>query len=100
VVLSAGSRVLWDGISEQKGIGGTKHRTAERNSAREAASDKLQMPATTKPQMTDIDPPEGNASDSDAASAVQLLSMAKARPSIVHRENWRSKDCAWPNWAS
>ena len=54
----------------------------------------MQVPAVTKPHITATGPPDGRASDSEAANAVHVFRMAKARPSIVHFENERSKD--WP----
>src|SRR5687767_9131177 len=58
------------------------------------------MPAVARPQMTETEPPEGSASEREAARAVQELRMAKARPSMVHRLKVRLKDSPWPSWAS
>ena len=55
---------------------------ADKNSAREAAKHRLQIPAVTNPHIVEVVPPLGNARESDAARAVQELRMAKARPSI------------------
>lgn len=65
---------------------------AERNSPRLAARDKLHIPAVTKPHMTATGPPEGSASEREAARAVHEFNIANARPSIDHLENWRLKD--------
>lgn len=46
---------------------------------------------------TAIGPPEGSARDSDAANAVHEFRIAKDNPNIVHLENCRSKDWAWPS---
>jgi hypothetical protein len=65
---------------------------AERNSASEAARERLQIPAVARPQTTETEPPEGRARDREAARAVQELRIAKARPSIVQRLKVRLKD--------
>lgn len=74
-------------------------RKADSSSARLAAKLKLQIPAVTSPQITEIEPPEGRAREREAASAVQEFRMANDKPNIVHFENCRSKDWAWPSWA-
>ena len=43
---------------------------AERNSARDAARQRLPIAAVTRPQMTELGPPEGRARVREAASAV------------------------------
>jgi len=53
------------------------------------------MPAVTKPHNTATGPPEGKASDRDAASAVQEFRMAKAMPSIERGEKWRFSSESW-----
>ena len=49
-----------------------------------------------KPQMTDVGPPLGRASDNEAESAVQELRIAKARPSIASGEKLRLSSALWP----
>lgn len=73
---------------------------AERNSASEAAKQRLQTPAVTKPQSTLVDPPDGNASPMEAESAVHELRMAKARPSIANGEKFLFSSCFLPRAAS
>jgi len=60
--------------------GGLTH--ADKNSASEAVRHKLQIPAVTRPQMTDVDPPLGRASDKRAQRAVYELRTAITSPSI------------------
>jgi len=55
----------------------------------------LPIPAVTKPHKTATGPPEGRASERDAASAVQELRMAKAMPSIERGEKWRVSSESW-----
>lgn len=73
---------------------------AERNSAREAARHILQIPATMRPHMTELGPPDGKARVMEAARAVQVLRMAKARPSMDIIEKLRLSSCLWPSCAS
>ena len=56
----------------------------------------MQIPAVIKPQMTDVGPPLGKASDNDAESAVQELRMANARPSMASGEKLRLSSALWP----
>ena len=72
---------------------------ADRNSASEAARARLQIPAVTRPQMTEVGPPEGRASEREAERAVQELRMAKARPSMARGEKLRCNSCLWPSLA-
>lgn len=44
------------------------------------------MPAVSSPQITEVDPPLGRASESEEDKAVHEFRMAKARPSIDKRE--------------
>lgn len=69
---------------------------ADRNSARLAARQRLQVPARTRPHRTATGPPDGRANGRPAPRAAQLLRMAKERPSMDHFENCRLKDWAWP----
>jgi hypothetical protein len=69
---------------------------AERNSARLAARHKLHIPAVTRPQMTEVGPPLGRASDKLADKAVQEFKMAKASPSIESIEKFLCNSCLWP----
>lgn len=69
---------------------------AERNSARDAARHKLQIPAVTRPQMTDVGPPLGKASDRLADSAVHEFRMANASPSMESMEKFLCNSCLWP----
>jgi hypothetical protein len=69
---------------------------AERNSARDAARHKLQMPAVIRPQMTDVGPPLGRASERLADNAVHEFKMAKASPSIESMEKFLCSSCLWP----
>lgn len=76
---------------------------ADRNSASDAAKHKLQMPAVTSPQMTLVEPPDGNASPIDDESAVHEFKMAKASPSMDRRLKLRFNSPLCPracNWAS
>ena len=73
------------------------------NSAKEAARHRLQMPAVMRPHITDVGPPEGNASDKDAERAVHEFRMAKAKPSMASGEKCRFNSALWPRaakWAS
>lgn len=72
---------------------------ADRNSASDAARHRLQTPAVTRPQMTEVGPPDGRARERDADSAVQELRMAKARPSIASGEKFRCSSALWPRAA-
>ena len=56
----------------------------------------LHIPAVINPQMTDVGPPEGNASDSDADRAVHEFKIAKASPSIASGLKWRFNSALWP----
>ena len=73
---------------------------ALRNSAREAASARLQIPAVINPQSTAEDPPLGSAKDREADNAVQEFKIAKASPSIDNGEKLRFSSCLTPNAAS
>lgn len=55
---------------------------AESISANDAARHKLQIPAVTKPHITELGPPLGKASDNEALNAVHELRIAKASPNI------------------
>ena len=93
---------------------------ADSISARPAAKHRLQIPAVTRPHITEVGPPAGKARDKEADSAVQEFRMAKARPSMLlhahqvslgkippgqwpHRvEKFRLSSALWPsaaNWA-
>lgn len=56
---------------------------AESISASPAARHKLQIPAVTSPQITELGPPEGRARESEDESAVHEFRMAKASPSML-----------------
>lgn len=76
---------------------------AERNSAREVERHRLKKPAVHRPQITEVDPPEGKARLIDVESAVQELRMANARPSIDNGEKFRFSSCWIPKaarWSS
>jgi hypothetical protein len=76
---------------------------ADRNSANEAASARLQIPAVSSPQITLVDPPEGSASPSDDESAVHEFRIAKASPNMDRRLKLRLSSPLWPSawsWAS
>jgi hypothetical protein len=62
---------------------------AERNSASDAARAKLQIPAVKRPQMTEVEPPLGKASESDIESAVQEFRIANASPNMDTSEKLR-----------
>ena len=53
----------------------------------------------TRPQITEVGPPEGRASEREAERAVQELRMAKARPSMASGEKLRCSSCLWPSLA-
>ncbi len=55
---------------------------ADKNSARLLDKQTLHMPDATNPHNTAEGPPDGNATDNEAESAVHELRIAKARPSI------------------
>ena len=76
-----------------------KEKLTDKNSAKEAAKDKLQMPATTSPQMTASGPPLGRANDILAPRAVHEFRMAKARPSMDNSEKLRCNSCLMPRLA-
>jgi len=69
---------------------------AERNSASDAARQRLQMPATIRPQVTLEGPPLGKANDMLAPAAVHVFRMANARPSIGKNEKLRLSSCLIP----
>ena len=73
-----------------------KETYADRNSANEAARHKLQTPAVINPQITDVGPPLGRASDRLADNAVHEFKMAKASPSIESMEKFLCSSCLWP----
>lgn len=53
--------------------------------------------------MTDVGPPEGNASDKDAERAVHEFKIANAKPSMARGEKCRFNSALWPRaakWAS
>lgn len=58
---------------------------ADKNSASDAAIARLHIPAVSNPQMTLVEPPEGNARPSEDDSAVQEFKIANAKPSIDRR---------------
>lgn len=60
----------------------------------------MQTPAVMRPQITELEPPEGRASDRLAAKAVQELRMAKAKPSIARGEKLRFSSPLCPRAAS
>ena len=72
---------------------------ADRNSASDAASARLHIPAVIRPHSTDTDPPLGSASESEADSAVHEFKIAKASPSIDKGEKLRLSSCLWPSAA-
>lgn len=49
----------------------------------------MQIPAVSRPQITEVEPPLGNASDSEVERAVQEFKMAKARPNMDKSEKLR-----------
>jgi hypothetical protein len=57
------------------------------------------MPAVISPHKTDVEPPLGNASESEADNAVQLLRIAKANPSIENILKFRLSSCLTPRAA-
>ena len=67
-----------------------------KNSANEAARHRFPIPAVKSPQSTEVGPPDGRASDSEAARAVQELRIAKAIPSIASGLKWRFSSDSWP----
>ena len=56
----------------------------------------LHIPAVIKPQMIEVGPPEGKASDRDADRAVHEFRIAKASPSIASGLKWRFSSALWP----
>lgn len=66
------------------------------NSAIEAARHRLKHPAVMRPQMTAEGPPDGKARLSDAANAVHVFKIAKARPSMEIMLKLRCNSCLCP----
>lgn len=60
-----------------------------------AANARLHTPAVTSPHRTDVGPPDGNASDKEAARAVHEFKIANARPSMPTKEKLRSREACW-----
>ena len=53
-----------------------------------------------RPQITEVGPPDGSARDREAERAVQLLRIAKPRPSMERGEKLRWSSALWPRAAS
>ena len=60
------------------------------------AKQTLQIPAVTRPQITELGPPLGRANDIEAESAVHELRIANPIPNIDKKEKFRSRTGSWP----
>jgi len=72
---------------------------ADKNSAKDAARQRLQTPAVIRPHITAAGPPDGSARDREVDKAVHELRMAKASPSMDSGLWLRFSSCFKPKAA-